>query len=459
MNLDNENPEIMLYILKTMRMASKKYYTLDEMTIKRHSMALDVMRIFDRQIKEEQLDCHQRSFDPISYFLSSAYQDSESTSEKPFKPIWEFIKVLIDPKHEYFKYESENGEIQYAFWKTIETEDEFNQRKDKGVYIPYTEQIYDNPLKQPALYFRGLKINQGLIIQGGRALKMDTFFHTRADNHSKSYMGAVVAFNAEHKIKRHLIEVYYCSKYWTKNVSRRLTNGKKHFDPILNTDTIPFGGGFTGNPKTGKTYYASEEEPIMFGVHLQTPLFKTLYNGISNDPSDFFNRRKIEFPQWTYQSYTNILRTILLMEHEMHHALIGRYSPIMYYAPDLMIETDRYYKAIGVLWDIYVHYYNGSTIPVRPELPIDKQYGAEQVDGNVWWNVITNKQGHNAFFGHLTYRSGLLGLAVTTEPYKSSKVLVQRILGISFVEGQTSDTKKTHYYNGSDYIQDIKLKF
>ena len=241
---------------------------------------------------------------------------------------------------------------------------------------------------------------------------------------------------------------------------------EKHFDPILNNHTIPFGGGFTGDPKTGKTYYASVEEPIMFGVHLKTKLFYSLYNGNGNDPTDFFNRRKIEFPHWTFESYTNVLITILLMEHEMHHALIGRYSPIMYSAPDLMIETDRHYEAIEVLWDIYVHYYNGSTTPVRPELPIDKQYGAEQVDGNTWWNVITNAQGHNAFFGHLSYRSGLFGLAVTAEAFSSSKVLVHKILGMNIsIPSKTSDTKMPPNYDGSgapanvDYIQDIKLKF
>ena len=160
MNLDNENPEIVLSILKTMRMTSKRYYTLDEMTIKRHSMALDVMRIFDAQIKKEQLDCHQRNFDPISYFLSSAYQDSESTSEKPFKPIWEIIKVLIDPKHEYFKYEDEKGQTQYAFWKTIETEDEFEKEKTKA-YIFHTQNKFTiTHLNSPHYILEGLKLTK-----------------------------------------------------------------------------------------------------------------------------------------------------------------------------------------------------------------------------------------------------------------------------------------------------------
>ena len=467
MNLANENPDIVLSILKSMRMSSKRYYTLNEMTYTRHAMALDVMRIFDAQIKEEKLNCHLKAYDPISFFLSSAYQDSESTSNKPFKPMWEIIKVIIDPKYGYFKYEDKNSETQYAFWKTIETQDEFNKRKTEGKYIPYTEQVYDNALKQPALYFRGQQINHGLTVQKGKALKMDTFFHTKADNHSKSYMGAVVAFNSEKKFKQHLIEVYYCSKYWTQNVPKRVTKGKIHFDPIQNTRCLPFAGGFTGDPNTGKTYYASVKEPIMFGINLQTPLFQALYNGNSNDPIDFFNRRKIEFPNWTYQSYTNVLITILLLEHELHHALIGRYSPIMYSAPDLMEDKDREYNAIGDLWKIYMNYYEGKTDPVRPEPPIDKQYGSEKLDENKWWNAVTNDQGHKAFFGHLTYRSGLFGLAVTVDPLKSSKEMVHKILGMNIsIPNEISDVKMSPNYDGSDggfanvdYIQNIKLRF
>lgn len=442
MNLANENPEKVLSILKTMRITSKGYYTLDELTIKRHSMVLDIMRIFEKQIQIETLDCHQKGYDPISYFLSSAYQNSESTSAKPFKPMWEIVKVLIDPKHEYFKYQDLNsGDISHAFWKPIETKQDFKCRTDKGKYIPYSE---------------------------GRPLKMDTFFNTIADNNAKSYMGAVVAFNSEKSSKNHVIEVYYCSKYWTKLVPKKLSGGKLHLVPIENTERLPFGGGFTGNPKTQKVEYVLPKEPIMFGVKVESPLFQRLYHGnaTSHDPTDFFNRRAIGFPHWTYESYTNVLITLLLMEHEMHHAMIGRYSPVMYNAPDLMEQRDCSYDAITELWKIYLHYYEGNTSQVRPERPINKQFGAEKIDDNVWWNAISNAQGHNAFFGHLTYRSGLFGLAVTTDPLKQSKIYIHQVLGMSIsIPSEISDTKMLFDDGGTvvvGYTEDLiklNLKF
>jgi hypothetical protein len=125
----------------------------------------------------------------------------------------------------------------------------------------------------------------------------------------------------------------------------------------------------------------------------------------------------------------------------MTHALIGRYSIIMDLAPDLLEKKDLYITGKKEIIKMYKYYLEklekDGTTPddVKKTFRTQKELGEGQfgetnlnqanmnVPGQVanWYNVFTNTEGHNAFFGHLTHRRGLLGISVTTDALPRSK--------------------------------------
>lgn len=445
----NEHPHIVASILNNMRMNGKRYYTLKELTYIRHGIALDIMRNIDKEINHLGVDL--KNYDPLSFFMSTAYTSTESVEEKynQFNPILTIIKAIIDPKHEYFKYEHiETNKICHAFWKPIEDEKIYKQKLARGSYMPHTIQRYDNDFKQPPLNYNGKTVGNGLIHKEGEILQMDTFFLPVPDVKSKAYMAAVMP-------SKHVMKIYYSIKFWVK-----LVKGKKGFEPIHNNELLIIGGGYSGDPDTKKNVYVEKNEPFLFGINVQSDLFKSFYTGVSDDVSNPYNRRKIEFPHWTYESYTNILISILLMEHELHHALIDRYSYIMQYATDLLEQQDLDYN-ITEMWNMYMHYYkdNANNIfskPYRKTKEIQNQYGAVKIDENSYWNAFSNTQGHNAFFCHLTYRSHLLGLAVTIDPQRNTQVLINDIMQVKNEEPQEhGGSLMTSNYTKKAYIEDI----
>ena len=427
----SEHHEMVISMLNTMRiLPGPRYYTKEEMTIMRHNMVIEIMGLINKEIVEYQINTE--NYDPLSFLLSTPYINSESTKEGPqFNPILSIIKTLIHPKYSYFKYYDKEG-VKYVFWKYID-EQQAVQRRCQGRNVPYSE--------------------------NGKPLKMDTFFIMKPDDYNTSYMGAVVAHNSENIVNKqnHTVEVYYVRKYWTSKVQKKYTKeGETVFQPMKNTEILKFEGGYTGDPDTQKVSYAEKSQTEIFGIDVQSKLFQALFN-------DWKTKSRNRY--WTYESYTNILITLLLMEHEIHHALIGRYSPIMQDAPDLLMEKDLYIGGIAEMIQMYEHYYQNG-LPndddteeekkkklFREQFPIDSrlQFGAVEVSKDYWFNSLTNNQGHNAFFGHLTFRSGLLGLAVTVGIQKSTKeykhVFLIREVGVEV-----------------DYIEDIfnnklKLKF
>tara|TARA_E500000331_G_C17238835_1_gene706098 strand:- start:24 stop:1346 length:1323 start_codon:yes stop_codon:yes gene_type:complete len=439
----SEHTDMVISILNSMRiLPGPRYYTLEELTFRRHHMVLEIMGLINEEIQKYRIDT--KDYDPLSFLLSTPYTSSESTDEgAQFNPILSIIKTLIHPKYEYFKYHDKEG-VKYVFWKYID-EQEAVLRRCHGRNVPYSED------RKP--------------------LKLDTFFSMKPDDVSTSYMGAVVAHNSENIVnkKPHMVEVYYVRKYWTSKVQKKYANGTTAFQPMKNTELLKFEGGYTGDPVTQKVSYVEKSQTEIFGIDVQSILFQGLFDNWKKESGDRY---------WTYESYTNILITLLLMEHELHHALIGRYSPIMQDAPDLLVEEDLKIESIKKMVDMYKHY-SQKGLPgekekaYRIQYPIESgnQYGAVDVPEHGWFNSLTNNLGHNAFFGHLTFRSGLFGLAVTVGHQKSTASWEHTILGLKPLnnssdvyvdDGTDVDMEKNTAV--VDFIEDIfnnklKLKF
>ena len=441
----SEHCDIVIPMLNTMRiLPGPRYYTPNELTFRRHHMVLEIMGLFNDEIQKYRINT--KDYDPLSFLLSSPYTNSESTDEgAQFNPILSIIKTLINPKYEYFKYHDKEG-VKYAFWTNI-TKEEAEQRKSV-----YTDKY-------------------------GNYLKMDTFFLMNPDNSSTSYMGAVSCHNSEDIVNKqnHIVEVFYVVKYWAQMVKKKCRGGSNvpvAFEPITKYELLPFEGGYSGDPNSKTSSYEEKGVPKLFGINVQSRQFQDLFNQWSTENQNSY---------WTYQSYTNILITLLLMEHELHHALIGRYSPIMQDAPDLLLQKDLDINGIPEMINMYEHYLNNG-LPnnddteqekkkklFREQFPIESgQFGAEKVSEEYGWvNPLTNEQGHNAFFGHLTFRSRLFGIAVTVGHQKSTDSWEHTVLGLKTLNNPSDgDTDVVMDDNSAvvDFIEDIfnnklKLKF
>ena len=468
--MDNENSEMIKAILDTMHIDknTNEYYTLEQNTLTRHNIAISVIEQLEKALTELAggvkigdneivIECHEKGYDPLSYLLSSAYSKSESTSGKNFNPIFAVINTMIKPEYEYFKYYLD-GKDNYPFWRR-------------------------NPNKK----------TKHANAKGEAIFQRDSYIHMVADEDSKNYMGAVITHNTEHSKKpKHLIEVYYSTVFWCQPVTKKECQKRNinypFYDPIPNDKVLNFKGGFTGDSDEKTHQYLGRNQQIIFGVHISTPLYFQYYKS--------WKERNPEYKLWTFQSYKNVLVTILLMEHEMTHALIGRYSTIMDLAPDLLEKEDLFIKGKQDMIRMYEYYLKklkeeGKTLDndniktYRPQKELGEgQFGEtnlNQVNMNVpgqvanWYNVFTNTEGHNAFFGHLTYRRGLLGISVTTNALPRTKkarhlVLRFRITNLKPTENdlprKKSSVGSSNNNNTADvdivediYDFNIKLKF
>jgi hypothetical protein len=348
------------------------YLGKDVMTQLRHRIAMDVILMINDYLAEMKSNCHEEKLDPVSYLMSDAHVNSIPTEGKNLDPFWAIISILTHPYHNYWRYYNAKNEECHLWWKEIDYLEKAN-RKVEGKEV---------------------------VEKGGKAYKRDSYFLMKPDKRSTGYMGAAAAHATVEDLKSdHIIEIYYSVKYF----ARRERGTDFEFGPFKNDWIYNWAGGYGGNPNEKKTTYVNPKDHELFGIEI----------------INFFDLWTASGTNWSWPSYQNLMCCILLMEHELHHAMIGRYFPVMYSIEDLLMkkDIDGAGPAVETLKQRYLEQH---TALKRNEKTTRRKstWGQVQLGNGRVHNPLSNINGHNMWFGMFTYRSGLLGCEVTIEATK-----------------------------------------
>ena len=407
-----------------------EYYTDDYMTQLRHEIALDIIEQIDSIFTELNLDCHQRNFDPISYLLSDAFTTSIPTQGVNPDPIFIIIKSITHPKHRYWAYKHLTA---------------------------------DKTVRDPHLWWRPISFGEAALREAegrtvptgndGVPMKRDTYFNMIPDRTSVGYMGAAASHRADKRGKDWVVDIYYSVKFF----AGRIKGTANQFQPLPNDFTFNWSEGYSGNPNEKNTEYLLSGDQKLFGIKIESKDFKLRWESIN----------KREHP-WSWASYKNLMASIVLMEHELHHAMIGRYFPtVMDKSTDLLMKTDIASKPVPTeaLKQIYLQQ---MSIP-EPDKPTRdgriKQtrdarkftFGRIKLDDGSYHNAFTNVRGHNMWWGHFVYRSGMLGCEITIASHVSMSC--KKLTAYEALRPSQSSEKTGEDMEVDELLSTLKIKF
>lgn len=363
-----------LDVISSLRLGPNgRYLGREAMTQLRHQIAMDVILNINTYLTEMKSNCHEEKLDPISYLMSDAHVNSIPTEGKNLDPFWAIISTLTHPYHNYWRYYNAKNEECHLWWREIDDLEKVN-RKVEGKEV---------------------------VEKGGKAYKRDSYFLMKPDRRSTSYMGAAAAHRPVEDLESdHLIEIYYSVKYF----ARREAGTDFVFGPFKNDWIYNWAGGYSGDPNAKESSYVDRKEHKLFGIDIMS--FKDLWAKSGTN--------------WSWPSYQNLICCILLMEHELHHAMIGRYFPVMYNIEDLLMKKDI--PALGPKVEtLKERYLEQHTALAEGKKTSRKRstWGEVDLGGGRTHNPLSNVNGHNMWFGIFTWRSGLLGCEVTIEATKT----------------------------------------
>lgn len=397
-----------------------EYYTEEYMTKLRHEIALDIIEEIDSIFTELNLDCHKRNFDPISYLLSDAFTTSIPTQGVNPDPLFIIIKTITHPKHRYWAYKHLTAE------KTV---------------------------RDPHLWWRPISFGEAAVREAegrtvptgsdGIPMKRDTYFNMIPDRTSVGYMGAAASHRADKRGKDWVVDIYYCVKFF----SGRIKGTRNQFQPLPNSFTFNWSEGYSGDPNSKNTEYLLSDKQKLFGIEIDSEDFKLRWESIN----------KREHP-WSWASYKNLMASIVLMEHELHHAMIGRYFPtVMDKTTDLLIESDTASKPVPTeaLKQIYLQ---------QMSKPDPKQtrdgrkfiFGRVKLEDKSFHNAFTNVNGHNMWWGHFVWRSGMLGCEITINNHASMSC---KTLSEYKALRPSQSSEKTEEMEVDELLSTLKIKF
>jgi hypothetical protein len=397
-----------------------EYYTADYMTQLRHEIALDIIEEIDSIFTEYNLDCHQRNFDPISYLLSDAFTTSIPTRGVNPDPLFIIIKSITHPKHRYWAYKHLTAE------KTV---------------------------RDPHLWWRPISFGEAAIREAegrtvptgndGIPMKRDTYFNMIPDRKSVGYMGAAASHRTVSGGKQWVVDIYYSVKFF----AGRIKGTRNQFQPLPNNFTFNWTEGYSGNPNEKNTEYLLSDDQKLFGIKIESKDLKLRWESID----------KREHP-WSWASYKNLMASIVLMEHELHHAMIGRYFPtVMDKSNDLLLESDIASKPVPTeaLKQIYLEQMSKPD-PKQTRDGRKFTFGRIKQEDGTFHNAFTNTLGHNMWWGHFVYRSGMLGCEITINSHLSMSC---KNLSAYEALRPTQSSEKTEEMEVDGLLSTLKIKF